>query len=150
MEQIVFPIPEVCEYLTHETKLRVFATVERDDQGSKVSEFFQLADDMFQEMQWQKSLRGFFFLFLRLLFATLQLKSYLLFRSKAVVLGEQSHFHVELVTVQRCGDYQLDRGLLLPVWFGNTRSRIPHITAYLVIDSRSRSGRFRSQRSTES
>jgi len=63
MEQIVFPIPEVCEYLTHETKLRVFATVERDDQGSKVSEFFQLADDMFQEMQWQKSLRGFFFYF---------------------------------------------------------------------------------------
>ena len=62
MEQIVFPIPEVCEYLTQETKLRVFTTVERDDQGSKVSEFFQLADDMFQEMQWQKNLRGFSFL----------------------------------------------------------------------------------------
>ena len=62
MEQIVFPIPEVCEYLTQETKLRVFTTVERDDQGSKVSEFFQLADAMFQEMQWQKNLRGFSFL----------------------------------------------------------------------------------------
>lgn len=67
MEQIVFPIPEVCEYLTHETKLRVFATVERDDQGSKVSEFFQLADDMFQEMQWQKSLRDFFFFIFKII-----------------------------------------------------------------------------------
>ena len=58
MEQIVFPIPEVCEYLTPETKVRVFTTVERDDQGSQVSEFFGLVDEMFQEMQWQKNLRG--------------------------------------------------------------------------------------------
>ncbi|EFX79686.1 hypothetical protein DAPPUDRAFT_104193 [Daphnia pulex] len=35
MEQIVFPIPEMCEYLTNDTKVRVFHTAERDDQGSK-------------------------------------------------------------------------------------------------------------------
>ena len=58
MEQIVFPIPEMCEYLTSDTKIRVFHTAERDDQGSKVAAFFQRVDDMFDEMKWQKKLRG--------------------------------------------------------------------------------------------
>lgn len=58
MEQIVFPIPEMCEYLTHDTKVRVFHTAERDDQGSKVAAFFHRVDDMFDEMKWQKKLRG--------------------------------------------------------------------------------------------
>ena len=58
MEQIVFPIPEMCEYLTRDTKIRVYHTAERNDQGSKVAAFFQRADDMFDEMKWQKKLRG--------------------------------------------------------------------------------------------
>ena len=58
MEQIVFPIPEICEYVTKDTKVRVFHTAERDDQGSKVAAFFQRVDDMFDEMKWQKKLRG--------------------------------------------------------------------------------------------
>lgn len=58
MEQIVFPIPEICEYLTEETKSRVYNTAERDDQGSKVSDFFEKTEDMFAEMKWQKKLRG--------------------------------------------------------------------------------------------
>jgi len=58
LEQIVFPIPEMCEYLTEETKLRVFHTAERDDQGSKVSDFFERTENMLHEMQWQKKLRG--------------------------------------------------------------------------------------------
>jgi hypothetical protein len=63
MEQIVFPIPEMCEYLTNDTKVRVFNT-ERDDQGSaKVAAFFEGVDDMFDEMKWQKKLRGQPFLF---------------------------------------------------------------------------------------
>lgn len=37
LEQIVFPIPEICEYLTHDTKVKVLNTAELDDQGSKVS-----------------------------------------------------------------------------------------------------------------
>ena len=40
MEQIVFPIPEICEYLTEETKRKTYLTAERDDQGSKVADFF--------------------------------------------------------------------------------------------------------------
>ena len=58
LEQIVFPIPEICEYLTEETKSKVRANAERDDQGSKVNDFFEKTDDMFAEMKWQKKLRS--------------------------------------------------------------------------------------------
>ena len=57
LEQIVFPIPELCEYLPVDKKNYIFNTAERDDQGSKVTDFFAKADDMFQEMNWQKRLR---------------------------------------------------------------------------------------------
>ncbi|XP_046746795.1 inositol 1,4,5-trisphosphate receptor isoform X1 [Diprion similis] len=58
LEQIVFPIPEICELITMDTKLRVLSTSELDDQGSKVSDFFERTEDMFNEMKWQKKLRG--------------------------------------------------------------------------------------------
>jgi len=57
LEQIVFPIPEICEYLTEETRHRVYMTAERDDQNSKVSDFFSRTDSLFAEMKWQKKLR---------------------------------------------------------------------------------------------
>jgi len=41
-----------------DTKIRVLNTTERDDQGSKVSDFFERTEDMFNEMKWQKKLRG--------------------------------------------------------------------------------------------
>jgi hypothetical protein len=58
MEQIVFPVPQVCEFLTRESKMKTYHTVERDEQGSKVFDFFERTDDLFNEMKWQKSLRG--------------------------------------------------------------------------------------------
>ncbi|KAJ8985868.1 hypothetical protein NQ317_006242 [Molorchus minor] len=58
LEQIVFPIPEICEYLTTDTKIKVLNTAERDDQGSKVVDFFERTDQMFNEMNWQKKLRA--------------------------------------------------------------------------------------------
>ncbi|XP_055907369.1 inositol 1,4,5-trisphosphate receptor isoform X2 [Eupeodes corollae] len=58
LEQIVFPIPEICEYLTTDTKIKILNTAERDDQGSKVADFFERAEEMFNEMKWQKKLRG--------------------------------------------------------------------------------------------
>ncbi|XP_010888608.2 inositol 1,4,5-trisphosphate receptor type 2 isoform X3 [Esox lucius] len=58
MEQIVFPVPNICEYLTEESKTRVFTTTERDDQGSKVNDFFTQFDDLFNEMCWQKKIRN--------------------------------------------------------------------------------------------
>jgi len=57
LEPIVFPIPEICEYLTPGTKVKVYATAERDEQGSKVADFFDRYEDMFAEMSWQKKLR---------------------------------------------------------------------------------------------
>ncbi|PVD24858.1 hypothetical protein C0Q70_15345 [Pomacea canaliculata] len=58
MERIVFPIPEICEFLTEETKNVILKTAERDEQGSKVSDFFSRHEDMFSEMKWQKKLRA--------------------------------------------------------------------------------------------
>ncbi|XP_023031789.1 inositol 1,4,5-trisphosphate receptor isoform X2 [Drosophila willistoni] len=58
LEQIVFPIPEICEYLTTDTKIKILNTAERDDQGSKVADFFDKAEEMFNEMKWQKKLRS--------------------------------------------------------------------------------------------
>lgn len=58
MERIVFPIPEICEFLTEETKNCVLKTAERDEQGSKVADFFNRHEDMFAEMKWQKKLRA--------------------------------------------------------------------------------------------
>lgn len=60
LEQIVFPIPEICEYITHDTKVKILNTAERDDQGSKVADFFDRTEAMFNEMKWQKKLRGLF------------------------------------------------------------------------------------------
>jgi inositol 1,4,5-triphosphate receptor type 1 len=58
LEQIVFPIPEICEYLTEDTKLKLFLNAERDDQGSKVTEFFNNNEENLAEMKWQKKLRS--------------------------------------------------------------------------------------------
>lgn len=58
MEQIVFPVPQVCEFLTTESKNKIYFTAERDEQGSKVFEFFERTEDLFNEMKWQKRLRG--------------------------------------------------------------------------------------------
>ncbi|XP_061085026.1 inositol 1,4,5-trisphosphate receptor type 2 [Conger conger] len=58
MEQIVFPVPNICEYLTEESRVRVFNSTERDDQGSKVNHFFQQVDDLYNEMRWQKKIRN--------------------------------------------------------------------------------------------
>ncbi|XP_017278513.1 inositol 1,4,5-trisphosphate receptor type 2 isoform X2 [Kryptolebias marmoratus] len=57
MEQIVFPVQNICQYLTEESKMRVFTTTERDDQGSKVNDFFQQFDNLYNEMKWQKKIR---------------------------------------------------------------------------------------------
>ncbi|XP_076122095.1 inositol 1,4,5-trisphosphate-gated calcium channel ITPR2 isoform X2 [Alosa pseudoharengus] len=58
MEKIVFPVPSICEYLTEESKMRVFTSTERDEQGSKVNDFFQQFEDLYNEMSWQKKIRN--------------------------------------------------------------------------------------------
>uniref|UniRef100_A0A8C8S4G5 Inositol 1,4,5-trisphosphate receptor n=1 Tax=Pelusios castaneus TaxID=367368 RepID=A0A8C8S4G5_9SAUR len=58
MEQIIFPVPSICEFLTRETKYRLFTTTEQDEQGSKVSDFFDQSSFLHNEMEWQKKLRS--------------------------------------------------------------------------------------------
>ncbi|XP_040201538.1 inositol 1,4,5-trisphosphate receptor type 2 isoform X3 [Rana temporaria] len=58
MEQIVFPVPNICEYLTKESMHRVFNSTERDEQGSKINDFFQQTEDLYNEMKWQKKIRN--------------------------------------------------------------------------------------------
>ncbi|XP_075458961.1 inositol 1,4,5-trisphosphate-gated calcium channel ITPR2 isoform X3 [Ascaphus truei] len=58
MEQIVFPVPNICEFLTKESMCRVFNTTERDEQGSKVNDFFQQTEDLYNEMKWQRKIRN--------------------------------------------------------------------------------------------
>ncbi|XP_061662401.1 inositol 1,4,5-trisphosphate receptor type 3 isoform X6 [Syngnathoides biaculeatus] len=58
LEQIVFPVHPICEFLTEESKLRVFNTTEQDEQGSKVTHFFEQTSFLHGEMEWQKKLRS--------------------------------------------------------------------------------------------
>ncbi|XP_041439755.1 inositol 1,4,5-trisphosphate receptor type 3 isoform X2 [Xenopus laevis] len=58
MEQIVFSVPSICKFLTEETKHRVFTTTEQDEQGSKVSDFFDQSAFLHNEMEWQRKLRS--------------------------------------------------------------------------------------------
>ncbi|XP_008579787.1 PREDICTED: inositol 1,4,5-trisphosphate receptor type 3 [Galeopterus variegatus] len=58
MEQIVFPVPTICQFLTEETKHRLFTTTEQDEQGSKVSDFFDQSSFLHNEMEWQRKLRS--------------------------------------------------------------------------------------------
>ncbi|XP_049438396.1 inositol 1,4,5-trisphosphate receptor type 3 isoform X3 [Epinephelus fuscoguttatus] len=58
MEQIVFPVHPICEFLTEESKARVFNTTEQDEQGSKVTHFFAQTSFLHGEMEWQKKLRS--------------------------------------------------------------------------------------------
>jgi hypothetical protein len=57
MEQIVFPVPLICEYLTEETKHRVFIETERDEKNHKITGFFNSFENMWNEMKWQKKLK---------------------------------------------------------------------------------------------
>ncbi|XP_034270535.1 inositol 1,4,5-trisphosphate receptor type 3 [Pantherophis guttatus] len=58
MEQIIFPVPNICQFLTKETKNRLFTTTEQDEQGSKVSDFFEQSSFLHNEMEWQRKLRS--------------------------------------------------------------------------------------------
>lgn len=58
MERVVFPVPQICEYLTHETKTSVYHNTEQDERGSKIPIFFQSVDQLFDEMKWQRELQA--------------------------------------------------------------------------------------------
>ena len=60
LEQIVFPVPCVCQFLTQESKDKVLQRTECNEQGSKVDDFFKQISGLHEEMVCQKDLRGEF------------------------------------------------------------------------------------------
>uniref|UniRef100_A0A6A7G5P7 Inositol 1,4,5-trisphosphate receptor n=5 Tax=Hirondellea gigas TaxID=1518452 RepID=A0A6A7G5P7_9CRUS len=57
LEQIVFPIRDVCKHLTVDTQQKVRNTAELDKHNSKVTDFFEKFEDMHNEMKWQRKLK---------------------------------------------------------------------------------------------
>ena len=58
LEQIVFPVPRVCHFLTQESQYKVMQKTECNEQGSKVDDFFKQINSLHEEMVSQKDLRG--------------------------------------------------------------------------------------------
>lgn len=58
LEQIVFPVPSVCQFLPPESKDKIMQHTECNEQGSKVDDFFKRIDGLHEEMVCQKELRG--------------------------------------------------------------------------------------------
>ena len=58
LEQIVFPVPSVCQFLPPESKEKVMQHTECNEQGSKVDDFFKNINGLHEEMVCQKELRG--------------------------------------------------------------------------------------------
>ncbi|CAJ0918564.1 unnamed protein product, partial [Mesorhabditis belari] len=58
LERVVFPIHPTCSFLTKETKQFVYENTERDAQGSKVTEFFEQWEELYEEMRWQEKLQN--------------------------------------------------------------------------------------------
>ena len=46
LEQIVFPVPSVCQFLPPESKEKVMQHTECNEQGSKVDDFFKRIDGL--------------------------------------------------------------------------------------------------------
>uniref|UniRef100_A0A0N5C5P1 Inositol 1,4,5-trisphosphate receptor n=1 Tax=Strongyloides papillosus TaxID=174720 RepID=A0A0N5C5P1_STREA len=58
LERVVFPIYDICLYLTPETQNYVYMNTERDNQGSKVTGFFEKWEHLYAEMRWQRKLEN--------------------------------------------------------------------------------------------
>lgn len=57
LERVVFPVPEVCEHLTRESKDKLLALTTADITGSKVPGFFAQWKPLYEEMRWQLRLK---------------------------------------------------------------------------------------------
>ncbi|RWS03738.1 inositol 1:4:5-trisphosphate receptor type 3-like protein, partial [Dinothrombium tinctorium] len=58
IERIVFPVPEICHFLSPESKMKIFLTTKRDEKGSKIADFFERTTEIMKEMKWQRKLRN--------------------------------------------------------------------------------------------
>lgn len=54
LDQITFPIPKMCGYLNKFDKLNLFRTCERDEQGSKIPDFFEKCEELYEKISWDR------------------------------------------------------------------------------------------------
>lgn len=57
LERVVFPVPEICEHLTRESKDKLLTLTSADITGSKVQNFFFQWRELYEEMRWQQRLK---------------------------------------------------------------------------------------------
>lgn len=57
LERVVFPMPEMCEHLTRESKDKLLTLTGVDITGSKVPNFFAQWRQLYEEMLWQQRLK---------------------------------------------------------------------------------------------
>jgi inositol 1,4,5-triphosphate receptor type 1 len=59
LEEIVFPVPQVCTRLKQADKMKIFQSCERDGQGSKIADFFEKSSTLFEQLTWEKGISRF-------------------------------------------------------------------------------------------
>lgn len=110
LEQINFPVPTICEYLTEKKKDEIYQSCERDEHNSKVADFFEKSEDLYKEMIWQQELRNHPLLF---------------WFSRHWQLWENIAYYLAIVINMLVGFFypfsgtpvELDRRLSILIWF---------------------------------
>lgn len=110
MEQINFPVPTICEYLTEKKKSEIYHSCERDEHNSKVADFFEKSEDLYKEMIWQQKLRNYTMLY---------------WFSRHLGLWENIAYYLAIIINVLVGFFypfsdtpiELDRRLSILIWF---------------------------------
>eukprot|EP00127_Corallochytrium_limacisporum_P001389 Clim_evm11s55 gene=Clim_evmTU11s55 len=58
IENVIFPIPEVCKFLTQESMEQLVDEAQEDEDGSLVSYYYDQFDRLYREMRWQQRIQG--------------------------------------------------------------------------------------------
>jgi hypothetical protein len=58
LERITFPVPNLCAFLTRDSKQKVYVETDVDEHGSKIPAFYSSINGLFEEMKWQMKLKS--------------------------------------------------------------------------------------------
>uniref|UniRef100_A0A8R1DTF9 Inositol 1,4,5-trisphosphate receptor n=1 Tax=Caenorhabditis japonica TaxID=281687 RepID=A0A8R1DTF9_CAEJA len=117
LERVVFPINDICSYLTKDTKDYVYNNTERDNQGSKVTEFFDQWDSMYHEMIWQRKLQD---------------RKWLSWCAFRLPLWTRLSFHFAFIVNALVACYYPFPDSNEPISFGNSYSWLAVFTSFLL------------------
>ncbi|EGT46599.1 hypothetical protein CAEBREN_30230 [Caenorhabditis brenneri] len=117
LERVVFPINDICSFLTKETKDYVYNNTERDNQGSKVTEFFDQWESMYHEMIWQRKLQD---------------RKWLSWCAFRLPLWTRLSFHFAFIVNAIVACYYPFPESNAPISFGNLYNWIAVITSFLL------------------